>query len=192
MSSGKYKTWEKLPEELKRRWAPMKALVEGCFAKGLTLHILDEGVNDVTEAGYPFGGPAIYWRMKKIYVVAKAIIERTDPSLGEYFADVHEMGHAVRFLLISPHILLTKIAPLYHEAKRNKAFLDYYAESNLEEFFAQAFEAFWTKPSLGEHPIPELRIDWSREELRGKHKALHDYMYEQLKTLGGQVEEYIS
>ncbi len=60
---------------------------------------------------------------------------------GEYQVPYHEMGHFLHLTAFGPSEV-EKIHMLYENAKKNKSFLDDYAEENEFEYFAQGLEAY--------------------------------------------------
>jgi len=83
----------------------------------------------------------------------------------------HEFAHQVHSLL--PQELQDEIFRLYFEAKKNHRTLDFYADSNEHEYFAQGVEAY-----VSEEKLPDQKIanGHTRKELQQRDPALYNFI----------------
>jgi tetratricopeptide (TPR) repeat protein len=83
----------------------------------------------------------------------------------------HEFAHQVHSLL--PQELKDEIFRLYFEATKNRRTLDYYADSNEQEYFAQGVEAY-----VSEEKLPDQKITngHTRKELQLRDPALYNFI----------------
>jgi tetratricopeptide (TPR) repeat protein len=83
----------------------------------------------------------------------------------------HEFAHQVHSLL--PQELKDEIFRLYFEATKNRRTLDYYADSNEQEYFAQGVEAY-----VSEEKLPDQKITngHTRKELQQRDPALYNFI----------------
>lgn len=169
---GKYRAWEDLPEALRKRWEVVKGFAVRCFDRGMIVDILADQIKDVRESGYPWGGKSIYQRWTKSLVMTYDVAYGLAWEYRSYRGDIHELGHAVRFLLVRG-LGIWKLGRLFGKAKKEGLFLDEYAASSMEEYFAQGFEAYFTE---GESTTP---IDHSRQELQEKDPDLFAFIANQ-------------
>ena len=83
----------------------------------------------------------------------------------------HEFAHQVHSLL--PQELKDEIFRLYFEATKNRRTLDYYADSNEQEYFAQGVEAY-----VSEEKLPDQKITHghTRKELQQRDPDLYIFI----------------
>lgn len=91
----------------------------------------------------------------------------------------HEFAHQVHSVL--PRELKDEILRLYLEAKKNRRTLDYYADSNEHEYFAQGVEAYVSEEKL---PDQKNTNGHTRKELQQRDPAL--YIFIQKLAQAGQ------
>lgn len=95
-----------------------------------------------------------------------------DAVSGGFQTLVHELAHQVHFYSL-PVAQQRRIAELYRRATRHGRALDYYAESNESEYFAQGVEAYF---SLAKSPGQPITHGHTRFELMRKDPDLHAFL----------------
>lgn len=163
--------WADLPGGLAGRWLPLRVLVGQCFKRGLTVEI-QSGTQEVrlptpAEQFVFGGGPATYVQYRKALYLTEDVAYGLDVRYGDYAGDIHEFGHAVWYLLLTPWERWVRYLMLW----RTEPALDGYAATKVEEGWAQDFEAFWTDCPLPEdapHVHAEPSIDHCRVEFCGR------------------------
>ena len=89
----------------------------------------------------------------------------------------HEFAHQVHSLL--PQELQDEIFRLYLEATKNHRTLDYYADSNEQEYFAQGVEAYVSEEKL---PDQKITSGHTRKELQRRDPALYNFIQKLAKV----------
>jgi hypothetical protein len=166
----KSRAWAELLPKVQQRLLPLKPIVERLFAKNLVIDVLEGDISDVSERGYPWGGPAVYVPWMRTLAMTDEIVLGSFEWYGTYRGDVHELGHAVWYLLLGTLERWVTLNSMYAKAKREGRLLDHYSGLKIEEWFAQGFEAFWTKDR------DEHGINWCRDDLRRVDPDLLQYM----------------
>jgi hypothetical protein len=157
-------TWDELPEILRRRWKPLRPLVEACLAQGMTVSVQpgDEvRVDDANPAIW--SGPAFYYPPRRVLAMTEAIAAGHHTGYGTYRGDLHELGHAVWYLLLTPQERWQGYFPLWDVARQAGRLLDAYSAERPEEGWAQDFEAWWTATG-GAVPTDHARTDLVRTD----------------------------
>ncbi|MDR7555147.1 MAG: hypothetical protein QN157_06010 [Armatimonadota bacterium] len=157
-------TWEELPDALRRRWEPLRPLVEACLARGMTVSVQpgDEvRVDDANPAIW--SGPAFYYPPRRVLAMTEAIATGRHAGYATYRGDLHELGHAVWYLLLTPQERWQGYFPLWDAARAAGRLLDAYSAERPEEGWAQDFEAWWTA-SGGAVPADHARDDLLRTD----------------------------
>lgn len=126
----KIASWENMPGELVGRWLELRPLLLACFGEGMTLELVDhESVAVVSEALTPrkqeiFDSMgATYIHYSKRLIMTKNVAYGHTPEYGDFRPDIHEIGRAVWFLLLT-------------DWQR-------WVARSVEEGWAQDFEEFW-------------------------------------------------
>ncbi len=181
-------SWDKMPGKLCGRWTLFQPFVRACFEQGMKLEVqAGEVVTLPPDAsGAVFGGVgATYIPYLKLFLMVEGIAYGLDAQYGTYRGDIHELGHAIRYLLIKGKSFW-QLHLMYEKAKRADRFLDEYSKSSVEEWWAQGWEAYWTR----ERSEADDGIDHNRDDLKAKDPDLHGFIQSIATLYRLDPEEY--
>lgn len=155
-------TWDALPEVLRHRWQPLRPLVDACLAQGMIVSV-QRGDEVRVDGANPaiWSGPAFYFPPGRVLAMTEAIAAGRHAGYGTYRGDLHELGHAVWYLLLTPQERWQGYFPLWKAARGAGRLLDAYSAERPEEGWAQDFEAWWTA-TAGAVPTDHARSDLLR------------------------------
>lgn len=140
-----YTDWGRLPGKIAGRLAAIQSLVDICFSKGMVLRVEDNDweihFDDWREA--VFGGRAATYLSfeKALYITGNLAWGQDLRYHPAYRADLHEWGHAVWALVLSPLERWGVYWAAWRAAKGSGRLLSAYSASKPEEGFAEDFEA---------------------------------------------------
>lgn len=123
----------------------LRTLSQRCLDKGMAIRYQTHGDGQVHFPDWReavFGGrAATYTRWDKVLYLNPNGLSQYSP----YRPEVHELGHAVWFLLLTAKERYIDYMRLYGWGKFFRRLIPYGSEvPNVDESFAQDFEAYWT------------------------------------------------
>lgn len=80
------------------------------------------------------------------YHMSSNKLQQNEVVYGKYNVAFHEFGHLIQWLLTTEQN--TELMHLYTKAKTEKRTLDWYADLNVQEYFAQGIEAYLSEKKL--------------------------------------------
>lgn len=98
-------------------------------------------------------------------------VQQTENTFGKYNVAFHEFGHLIHWLFTPKQMLDLK--RLYIKAKKGNYTLDWYAELNEREYFAQGIEAYLSAQKLP--GLPEAFIN-TKQDLLDKDMDLYNFI----------------
>lgn len=168
--------------------SPVWPLIDQCLDKGMIVYIKKDD-EDLPAGAWPrwvWSGPAIYIPYLRTLAMSKEISEGTHTGYDQYGGDLHELGHAVWFLLLTSWERYTKYPKLYGFWSMIEALIPYgEARPNIEESWAQDFEAFWTADT------PYDPVGWGRQTFRKLAPKRFEFMAYTLRRLGADVDRLV-
>lgn len=150
MITDEYRSLSDLTMPLTIRWKSLLALLGECFERGMRLQIVDGP--DIREAApevwFASGGAAYISWQRRLLMTRHIAFGPTPEYPQGYRPDIHEIGHAVWSLVLTPIQRWLGYWPLWRKGRAQGTLPGQYAATKVEEGFAEDFEAFFRQQTL--------------------------------------------